>query len=176
MLELLAFEKPVWEMVLRGSAVYWFLLALFRFVLPRDVRTMGVADLLFVVLVADAASNAMQGNYQSLGDGIVLLSTLAAWNFAMDWLAFRLPWVGRLMEPRTEVLVRNGRPNHRLLARLMMSTEELQGKLRAQGVESISEVRVARIESDGSLSVFTFDNGPRHKTQEGRNLPPGAGG
>ena len=175
MLELLAFENPVWEMVLRGSAVYWFLFVLFRFVLRRDVRSMGVADLLFVVLVADAASNAMQGDYKSLGDGMVLVATLAAWNFSMDWLGFHSALIGRLMEPTPEVLVRNGKPNHRLLARLMMSVEELQGKLRAQGVESISDVRVARIESDGALSVFTFDDCPRHKAQEDRNLPPGGG-
>ncbi len=48
---------------------------------------MGVADLLFVVLVADASSNAMQGEYKSIGDGLVLLSTLIAWNFGLDWLS-----------------------------------------------------------------------------------------
>jgi uncharacterized membrane protein YcaP (DUF421 family) len=48
-------------MALRGTVVYWFLLLVFRFVLRRDIGSMGVADLLFAVLVADASSNAMQG-------------------------------------------------------------------------------------------------------------------
>ena len=71
-------EFPLWHMVLRGTVVYWFLLLVFRFILRRDVDSMGVADLLFVVLVADAASNAMQGEYKSINDGLVLQSTLIA--------------------------------------------------------------------------------------------------
>lgn len=173
MQELLMFERPIWEMIVRGSAVYWFLFLLFRFILRRDVRSMGVADLLFLVLVADAASNAMQGNYKSLGDGLVLVSTLATWNYAMDWLAFHSPLVGRLLEPVPELLVRNGRPNHRLLTRLLISVEELQGKLRAQGVESIAMVRVARLESDGTLSVFTFDEKPHPNKQDGNDPTSG---
>lgn len=38
--------------------------------------------------------------------------------------------------------------------REMITREELEGKLREQGVEDIAEVRIARLESDGTLSVF----------------------
>ena len=157
MSDILAFDKPILEMAVRGTAVYWFLFIVFRFVLRRDVGSLGVADLLFVVLVADAASNAMQGDYNTVADGFVLLATLACWNYAMDWLSFRSPVVARFIEPPPETLVRDGRPNHRMLARQMMTTDELLGKLREQGVEDISEVRIARLESDGALSVFTRD-------------------
>ncbi len=147
-------EFPVWQMVVRGTAVYWFLLLVFRFVLRRDIGSMSVADLLFVVLVADASSNAMQGEYKSVNDGLVLVTTLVAWNFALDWLSFRFEPVARFLEPRPEVLIRNGRLNRRALRREMIRTDQLHGKLREQGVEDISEVRVARLESDGTLSVF----------------------
>lgn len=30
-------EYPIWHMVVRGTAVYWFLLLVFRFVLRRDI-------------------------------------------------------------------------------------------------------------------------------------------
>lgn len=43
-LELFGRDYPVWHMVLRGTAVYWFLLLVFRFVLRRDVGSLGVAD------------------------------------------------------------------------------------------------------------------------------------
>ncbi|WP_418119392.1 DUF421 domain-containing protein [Variovorax sp. 350MFTsu5.1] len=152
--ELFAREFPVWHMVVRGTVVYWFLLLVFRFVLRRDIGSMGVADLLFVVLVADASSNAMQGEYKSIDDGFVLLATLVAWNFALDWLSFHFEPVARFLEPRPEVLIRNGRLNRRALRREMIRTDELLGKLREQGVADFSEVRVARLESDGTLSVF----------------------
>lgn len=152
--DLFAREFPIWHMIVRGSVVYWFLFLVFRFVLRRDVGSMGVADLLFVVLVADAASNAMQGEYRSINDGLVLLSTLIGWNFALDWLSFRSPAIARFLEPLPEVLVRHGRVNRKALKREMITMEELEAKLREEGVERIEEVRAARLESDGRLSVL----------------------
>lgn len=156
---LFAREFPIWHMVVRGTVVYWLLLLVFRFVLRRDIGSMSVADLLFVVLVADAASNAMQGEYTSINDGLVLLSTLVGWNFALDWLSFRSPAVARFLEPVPEVLVRHGRVNRKALKREMITEEELEGKLREEGVASIAEVRLARLESDGKLSVIKRKSG-----------------
>jgi uncharacterized membrane protein YcaP (DUF421 family) len=154
LLQLFAREYPTWHMVVRGTVVYWFLLLVFRFVLRRDLGSMGVADLLFVVLVADASSNAMQGEYKSISDGLVVLCTLVAWNFGLDWLSYRSAIVSKLLEPTPEVLVKHGRLNRRALRREMISTDELLGKLREQGIERLDEVRIARLESDGQLSVF----------------------
>ncbi|KWT64444.1 hypothetical protein APY03_7622 [Variovorax sp. WDL1] len=172
---LFSLDFPPWQMMLRGTAIYWALLIVFRFVLRRDVGSMGMADLLFVVLVADAASNAMQGDYKTIGDGLVLLSTLVGWNFLLDWLSYRFDIVSRLLEPPPEILVRHGRPMHRILRRQKITLDELAGKLREQGVERIEEVRVARLESDGQLSVFKYgrrgDDAP--KATQHRSARPG---
>jgi uncharacterized membrane protein YcaP (DUF421 family) len=162
--ELFAREFPIWHMVARGTVVYWFLLLVFRFVLRRDVGQMGVADLLFVVLVADAASNAMQGEYKSIGDGLVLLATLIAWNFGLDWLSYRFALVSRFLEPEPEVLIRHGRVNRKAMKREMLTMEELEGKLREEGVDNIADVRIARLESDGKLSVFKVASRPPTST------------
>jgi len=172
MTELFAPEFPFWHMVVRGTVTYWFLLLVFRFVLRRDVGSLGVADLLFVVLVADAASNAMQGEYKSIGDGLVLLSTLIAWNFGLHWLSYRVAWVARFLEPRPEVLVRHGRINRKAMKREMITREELDGKLREAGVEKLAQVRMARLESDGKLSVFTVD-GRKPGSGDEDSGPPG---
>lgn len=174
--ELFSLEFPVWQMMLRGTAVYWFLLLVFRFVLRRDIGSMGVADLLFVVLVADASSNAMQGEYRTVSDGLVLLSTLIGWNFALDWLSYRSPAVSRFLEPRPEVLIKHGKVNRKAMKREMITHDELEAQLREQGVEDIGNVRVARMEGDGQLSVLTYDRGdvPKPKTSPPRDAgPPG---
>lgn len=163
-------EFPVWHMVLRGTVVYWFLLLVFRFVLRRDIGSMSVADLLFVVLVADASSNAMQGEYRSVNDGLVLLATLIGWNFALDWLSYRSPLAARLLEPPPEVLIRHGRVNRKAMRREMITLDELEAQLREEGFESIADVRVARMEGDGKLSVQPRD---RHvsETQKAPKAP-----
>ena len=56
------FHVSAWELFVRGSLIYWFLFLLFRFVLRRDAGSMGIADILLVVLIADASQNGCPGS------------------------------------------------------------------------------------------------------------------
>ena len=71
------FQVSPWELILRGTLIYWFLFLLFRFFLRRDAGSLGLADILVVVLVADAAQNGMSGEYKSVGEAMVLVGTIA---------------------------------------------------------------------------------------------------
>jgi uncharacterized membrane protein YcaP (DUF421 family) len=147
-------DQPLLEMVIRGSAIYWFLLIVFRFVLRRDVGSMSMADLLFIVLVADASSNAMQGEYRSVTNGVTLLATLIGWNYLLDLLGYRYEWVARVLAPPPEPLVRHGRLVARTLRRERISVDELMAKLREHGIDDLGLVRVALLEADGKISVI----------------------
>lgn len=83
------FQVSALELVIRGTCVYWFLFLLFRFVLRRDSGSLGLADILVIVLIADAAQNGMSGKYDSVPEAIVLVGTLAFWNYFIDWMSFR---------------------------------------------------------------------------------------
>jgi uncharacterized membrane protein YcaP (DUF421 family) len=150
-------DQPLLEMVIRGSAIYWFLLIVFRFILRRDIGSMSMADLLFIVLVADASSNAMQGEYKSIANGMALLGTLVGWNYLLDVLAYRYAWMGKLLEPPPEPLVRHGKLMTRTLRKERISVDELMGKLREHGIDDLGVIRIARLESDGKISVIRND-------------------
>ena len=156
---LVDFKVPAWELILRGSAMYWALFLIFRLVLRRDVGAVGVADVLFVVLVADASQNAMTGGYTSVAEGAVLVATLIGWNLLLDWMAFRFAWAHRLVEPRPLLLIRRGRVQHKHLRAEMITLAELRGHLRQHGVESFDEVKAAWFESDGQISVIKREDG-----------------
>ena len=156
---LVDFKVPAWELILRGSAMYWFLFLIFRVVLRRDVGSVGVADVLFVVLVADASQNAMTGGYVSVAEGAVLVATLIGWNLLLDWLAFRFAWAYRLVEPQPLLLIRRGRVQHKHLRAEMITLAELRGQLRQHGVDSFDEVKAAWFESDGQISVIKREDG-----------------
>lgn len=56
-----ALEMPVLESVLRGTVVYFVLFILLRLAGRRELGSLGVADLLILLLIADASGNAMSG-------------------------------------------------------------------------------------------------------------------
>lgn len=152
--KLFALSTPVLEIVLRGSAVYWFLFTVFRFVIRRDVGSVGLADVLIIVLVADASQNAMAGEYTTITDGLILISTLIGWNILLDWLAYRYHWVRRFAEPSTLLLVRDGRLLLRNMRREFITEEELWSQLRKEGIEHLSQVKAVYLEPDGNFSVI----------------------
>src|SRR5688572_33166141 len=98
-----------WELVIRGTAVYWFLVLIFRLILRRDAGSVGMADILLLVIIADAAQNAMAGEYRSISDGFILISTIMAWNVVIDRLSYYSPKLRRFFEPEEVPLIRNGR-------------------------------------------------------------------
>jgi uncharacterized membrane protein YcaP (DUF421 family) len=52
------------------------------------------------------------------------------------------------------LLVKKGRLLRANLRRELISTEELWSKLRSKGIQNLSEVQAAFIESDGEISVL----------------------
>jgi uncharacterized membrane protein YcaP (DUF421 family) len=142
------------ELVLRGTVVYWSLFALFRFVLRRDAGTFGIPDLLLLVLLADAVQNAMAGGYEGIGEGLVLVATLASWNWLLDWASYHWRWARRLAEPPPLVVVRRGRMLHANMRREMLTPQELMSALREQGIDKLHAVKMARMEADGQISVI----------------------
>jgi len=141
------------ELVVRGSLMYLLILAAFR-VFRRDAGSMGISDLLVVVLVADAAQNGMAGEYKSLTEGAVLVATIFAWNYSLDWLAYHSRFVYWLLHPPPLLLVNHGRLQHRNLRSQMITRDDLFEQLREQGVDDVSEVKACWLESDGRLSVL----------------------
>lgn len=142
-----------WELVIRGSAMFWFLFLIFRFVIRRDVGAVGIADILMIVIIADASQNAFSGEYRSVTDGMILVSVLIGWNYLVDWLSFRFPAFRRLVQPPPLLLVRNGQMLRRNMRSELITEEDLLAKLREQGVTSLKSVKTVHMESDGQISV-----------------------
>ncbi len=142
------------ELMLRGTLVYWLLFFIFRFILRRDVGAVGIADILVLVIIADAAQNAMSGGYTTVTEGAILVLTIVGWNWLLDFLSFRSALVRRFVQPRRLTLVRSGQVQHENLRREFITIEELNEKLREQGIEQLSEVKAAFLEGDGQISVI----------------------
>ena len=105
-MELFEVHVPVAELILRGTLVYWLLFLIFRFVLRRDVGAVGIADILLLVIVADAAQNAMSGGYDTFSEGAILVLTIVAWNWLLDFLSYRFALVRRFASPGRLTLIR----------------------------------------------------------------------
>jgi len=152
--ELFVPSQPILETIVRGTVTYLALFLLMRFVLKRESGSIGTADLLMVVVIADAAQNAMAGDYKSITDGIILVSTIIFWNYAIDWASYHSQTLRRILQPKPLLLIKNGRMYVQNMRKELITKEELMAELRENGVEDVAQVKEARIEEDGHISVI----------------------
>ena len=149
---------PVLEIVIRGSIVYLTLFFLLRIILKRESGTVGITDLLVVVLLADASQNAMAGGYNSLPDGIILVSTIIFWSYFLNWLGYKSAFFQRLIKPGKLLLVKEGRLIRRNMKKELLTEEELMSEIRLNGAKDLKDVEEAFMENDGRISVITYDS------------------
>lgn len=157
----------IWEIMLRGSIMYLGILALLRFVLKRESGSVSTADLLVMVLIADAAQNAMASDYKSIPEGLVLVSTIVFWSFTMDWLGYHVPAVERFLHPPPLPLIQKGRLVRRNMKSEMITRGELMSQMREQGIEKVEDVKIAYLEGDGTTVLFPT----RRKATGVRRIP-----
>jgi uncharacterized membrane protein YcaP (DUF421 family) len=153
------------ELVIRGSIMYLVIFTVLR-LFRRESGTLSTADLIVVVLVADAAQNGMASDYQSVTEGGLLVATIFAWNFGLDWLAFRYKWAHRLLTPPPLLLVRDGRVQGRNLRAEMLTMDDLMEQLREHGIEDVTQVKRSYLESDGRLSVIKREGFPAEQSEK----------
>jgi uncharacterized membrane protein YcaP (DUF421 family) len=153
----LSFTVSPLELMLRGTLMFWFLFVVLRFILRRDVGSLGISDFLFVVILGDASQNAMIGSATSSTDGMVLIATLVFWSYLLDYLSFRFPLVQRFTSAHRLCLVRDGKLVRKNMRREFITEEELNAKIRHEGEEDLATVKRMYLEADGEMSLIRND-------------------
>jgi uncharacterized membrane protein YcaP (DUF421 family) len=97
------------EIVLRGTIMYLAMFAILRVIARRQAGSFGPADLLVIVLIADAAQNGLGKDYTSVTEGITLVLTIVGWEYLLDWLAWKFPSLRPLLNAPPLKLIENGR-------------------------------------------------------------------
>ena len=148
-----ASENAPLELFARGSILYFAMLVLMRLMPRRAGGGVALMDLLLVVLLADAASHAL-GTYKSVTDAVVLIVTIAGWNYLLNVLSFHVRFIERLVSPPPLQVVRDGQLLWRNMRRELLTKDELMDHLRQAGVDTLDKVKAAYVEAEGKLTVI----------------------
>jgi uncharacterized membrane protein YcaP (DUF421 family) len=159
------------EIFLRGSVIYLILFVVMRFLPRREVGGLGAADILVIVLIADAVQEGMAGRYESITEGLLLAATIFLWATLIDWIDYRFPDL-HLAEGRPLMVVRNGRLLRRNMHREQVTEDEVRAQMRQHGYERLEDVAAAYIEGDGQFSVLGRSGAPAQPPQGGKARGP----
>lgn len=146
-------DIPILEKILRSAVVYFFILIAFRFTGKRQVGQLSLFDLVVLLIISNVVQNAVIGNDNSLGGGMIGAVTILALNWLVVEVSYRFKPARRLLEGEPTLLIHNGKVLQANLKRERITIEDLQAALRRNGGESIDHVRYAVLEENGQISV-----------------------
>jgi len=144
-----------WEFVVRSLIVYAFLLILLRCTGKRQVGQLAPFDLVLLLVLANAVQNAMVGPDSSIPGAMLAAGTLVGINYLIGWMTFRSKKIEALVEGRPVMIIHNGHIDRDALAKVQMTTHELEAALRCQGHVGPENVRFAVLENNGELTVVS---------------------
>ncbi len=146
-----------WELILRSSVVYTFLLLLIRLTGKRQVGQLAPFDLVLLLVLSNAIQNSMNGGDNSLTGGLISALTLVLLNGAIGFATYRNKRLEALIEGRPQILIHNGKLYAQVMRDAKLTHHELNSALRQSGCECVEDVRTAVLENNGSISVV-----PKH--------------
>lgn len=155
---LLGLSKPssaldVGQLCLRAAIVYLVMILFLRLAKKRSLGRATVFDAILVIIIGSVASRAITGNAPFFGALAAVLVLIA-----MHWLislgARGWPRLGWLVKGQSDLLIKNGKVDRGELKRAHMTDDDLAEDLRQKGVSDPADVKEARLERDGVLSVI----------------------
>lgn len=149
---MLDMEYPWWELILRATVVYLSLLMLVRVSGRRTVGQFTPFDLLVIMLLSEAVSNALNGGDESLAGGLIVACALVALNMLMAYLSSHSRQMSKILDGTAVLLGRNGRFFEDVMKRCRLSDEEVQEALRESDCR-IDEMEYVFLEADGRVTV-----------------------
>jgi uncharacterized membrane protein YcaP (DUF421 family) len=140
------------QICVRAAVVYLVLLAAIRFGKKRFLGQATAFDFILVIIVGSTAARAIAGNVPFFGT-LAAVCVLIALHWIISLVSRDWPAFSTLVKGRTTPLIKNGRIDRQALKDAHMSDDDLEEDLRQEGVDHPSQVKEARLERSGKLSV-----------------------
>jgi uncharacterized membrane protein YcaP (DUF421 family) len=146
------------ELVLRATAVFWFLWLVVRGTGKRSLSELTPLDLLLVVVIGDLVQQGVTQEDMSVIGAVVSVSVFVIWTFIADAIGRRSKRSARLLAGEPVIVVRDGAPLDDRLARERVTVDEVKEAARLKGIGDLQDVEFGILETDGQFSFIRKDD------------------
>jgi uncharacterized membrane protein YcaP (DUF421 family) len=149
------------EIVARTIVIYTVLVLALRAAGKREIGQMAPFDLVVILLISNAVQNAMVGGDVSVTGGLIAAGVLVGANYGVATARERVTWLREAVEGTPTIIVSGGKLIRQNLRREGIDEEEVLMAIREHGVPDLGGVRLAVLETDGSISIVPSDGSPQ---------------
>jgi uncharacterized membrane protein YcaP (DUF421 family) len=147
------------DAVLRGVAVYVFLLLIFRLSGKRSLAQVTTFDFVLILIIAETTQQALLGNDFSVTNSFLLIVTLLGLDIALSLLKQRWRRLDTWLEGTPLIIVENGKPlTDRMRKSRVDENDVLTAARELQGLERMDQIKYAVLERSGGISIVPKQN------------------
>ncbi|HET8614471.1 MAG TPA: YetF domain-containing protein [Actinomycetales bacterium] len=145
------------EIVFRAAVMYVFLWIVTRATGKATLGELSTFQLVFYIVLGDLIQQGVTLQDYSVTGAVLAISVFAVLTVAVSWANLRWPRARPLIHGAPVVVVSDGEMRGDLMQVERLSVDDLYEAARANGIERMSQVRLAVLEADGQISFFKRD-------------------
>src|SRR3954471_17582402 len=142
------------DLVLRALILFTAVYVLLRVVGRRELAEMEPIDFVLLIVLGDAIQQGLTQDDYSVTGAFIVITTIAAIQVVVGYIAFRSKRMRVLMEGEPVVLIENGNVLEKNLRRARSAEDELAEEARLSQVASLRDVAWAVLETSGRISII----------------------
>jgi uncharacterized membrane protein YcaP (DUF421 family) len=142
------------EQILRVFAIYGFLMAVFRFSGKRTLKDITVFDFILLLVLSEGVQQALTSDDFSTMNAWVIIATFISLDIGISLLKRRFNWLDRILDGEPLIIVRDGTPLEKRMAKERVGMDEVMEAARQNGLESLAQIKYAVLERNGAISII----------------------
>jgi uncharacterized membrane protein YcaP (DUF421 family) len=157
-------DHPWWEYILRAVVIYTTVFFLLRVVGKKQIGELGPFDLVLLLIISEAVSNALTGGDDSLTAGLISVTSFVVMNYLIDFLTFKSKKVEKVLDGEPLMIIKEGKINEQVRRQEKITYDEISSVLREHGISKLSDVKFAMVETNGQISIIENEEEPKKKS------------
>jgi uncharacterized membrane protein YcaP (DUF421 family) len=146
------------EIVYRAIIIFFFLWMITRVVGRSTVGELSTFQLVLFITMGDMVQQAVTQQDYSVTAGVLAVSVFAVLTIALSWANARWPRLRSITHGVPVVILQGGEPVGTAMRRERLSLDDLMAAARQQGFERLSDVKLAVLEANGTISFFSAES------------------
>jgi uncharacterized membrane protein YcaP (DUF421 family) len=146
-------QENVFDLIIRGAVVYFVLFVLLRLIGKKHVGELSPFDLVILLVISETVDGSLIGDDHSLTGGLISAATLVVVVQIVGYFTWRFRGVEKFVDGLPRILVRHGHVCNDTLRQEQVTRSELVEALRREGHSSLTNVRFAILETDGTITI-----------------------
>ncbi len=147
------------DILIRALVIFLFLWFVVRVGGKREVAQLSAFDMILLITVGDLVSQGIVQEDYSVTAAVIAVATFTLAGMALNAVTFRWPRFRPWLAGRARIVIRDGEPLLETLSGERMTIQDVHEAARQQGIRRLSDIELCVLETDGSFSFFTRDDG-----------------